>query len=121
MIPRSKRSSLPVLATGLLLPGADIQELAGLNTFTGTALSERGQQIFSLIEHSAKPMVAYVNGYALGGGCELAMACHLRIASDTALFGLPEVTLGLIPGYGGTQRLTQLVGERQSAAADTDR
>jgi enoyl-CoA hydratase len=91
--------------------GADIKELADLNNFTGTMLSERGQHVFSLIEQSPKPVVAYVNGYALGGGCELAMACHLRVASDTARFGLPEVTLGLIPGYGGSQRLVHLVGK----------
>lgn len=91
--------------------GADIAELRDLNNFSGTMLSERGQEIFSLIEQSHKPVIAYVNGYALGGGCELAMACHLRVASTKALFGLPEVSLGLIPGYGGTQRLTQLVGK----------
>lgn len=91
--------------------GADIRELSELNNFTGTVLSERGQEVFSLLEHSTKPVIAWVNGYALGGGCELALACHIRIASERAVLGLPEVSLGLIPGYGGTQRLTQLVGK----------
>jgi enoyl-CoA hydratase len=91
--------------------GADIRELSYLNRFTATVLSERGQEIFSLFEESHKPVIAYVNGYALGGGFELALACHLRIAAPNAVFGLPEVSLGLIPGYGATQRLTQLVGK----------
>lgn len=91
--------------------GADIRELSYLNTFSATVLSERGQEIFSLFEESNKPVIAYVNGFALGGGFELALACHIRIAAKNAVFGLPEVSLGLIPGYGGTQRLTQLVGK----------
>lgn len=91
--------------------GADIRELSYLNTFSATALSERGQEIFSLFENCPKPVIAYVNGYALGGGFELALACHMRIASEKAIFGLPEVSLGLIPGYGGTQRLTALTGK----------
>ena len=94
--------------------GADITEFAGLSKTEAMALSKRGQAVFFKIENSPKPIVAAVNGFALGGGCELAMACHFRLASDTAKFGQPEVNLGLIPGYGGTQRLTQLVGKGKS-------
>jgi enoyl-CoA hydratase len=90
--------------------GADIKELSVLSNAEALELSKKGHALFSLIENSTKPVIAVVNGFALGGGCELAMACHLRIATDNAKFGLPEVNLGLIPGYGGTQRLTQLLG-----------
>ena len=91
--------------------GADITEFANLSFDEAKILAKRGQDVFFKIENSSKPIVACVNGFALGGGCELAMACHFRIASDNAKFGQPEVNLGLIPGYGGTQRLTQLIGK----------
>lgn len=91
--------------------GADIAEIAELNELNGRKFSETGQEVFSLIEKCDKPVIAAVNGFALGGGCELAMACHLRVASKNATFGQPEVNLGLIPGFGGTQRLPQLIGK----------
>nr|WP_026210624.1 enoyl-CoA hydratase-related protein [Flexithrix dorotheae] len=91
--------------------GADIKELADVNYMNGRKFAEEGQEVFASIENCPKPVIAAVNGFALGGGCELAMACHMRIASEDAKFGLPEVGLGIIPGYGGTQRLTMLVGK----------
>lgn len=91
--------------------GADIKEIAELNELNARKFAENGQEVFELIEQCEKPVIAAVNGFALGGGCELAMACHIRIASENAKFGQPEVNLGIIPGYGGTQRLTQLVGK----------
>lgn len=92
--------------------GADISEFANFSIDEGTALARKGQEIlFNFVENLTTPVIAAVNGYALGGGLELAMACHFRIASENAKMGLPEVTLGLIPGYGGTQRLPQLVGK----------
>lgn len=103
------------IITGLghkaFVAGADISEFAGLDTAQGMDLARRGQEIFFKIENCSKPIIAAVNGFALGGGCELAMACHFRIASENAQFGQPEVNLGLIPGYGGTQRMVQLIGK----------
>ncbi|NWF50565.1 MAG: enoyl-CoA hydratase/isomerase family protein [Ignavibacteriaceae bacterium] len=89
--------------------GADIKELNALDVISAKAFSEFGQSVFNLIENSEKPVIAAVNGFALGGGCELALACHIRIASENAKFGQPEVNLGIIPGYGGTQRLPRLI------------
>ena len=91
--------------------GADINELATMNPITGKAVAERGQRIFNAIERFPKAVIAAVNGFALGGGCELALACHIRIASEKAQLGLPEVSLGIIPGYGGTQRMARLLGK----------
>jgi enoyl-CoA hydratase len=91
--------------------GADISEFQGINTQDAMGFAKSGQDIFFKIENCTKPVIAAVNGFALGGGCELAMACHFRIAADNAKFGQPEVNLGLMPGYGGTQRLPMLIGK----------
>jgi enoyl-CoA hydratase len=91
--------------------GADINELAALDPRGAEEISRFGQRVFLTLERSGKPVIAAINGYAFGGGCELALACHLRIASENAVLGLPEVSLGIIPGYGGTQRLPRLVGQ----------
>ncbi|MBK9109128.1 MAG: enoyl-CoA hydratase/isomerase family protein [Saprospiraceae bacterium] len=91
--------------------GADISEFVGLNRKEAIALARKGQALFSEIEKLNIPVIAAVNGFALGGGCELAMACHIRVASTNARFGQPEVNLGLIPGYGGTQRLVHYIGK----------
>ena len=90
--------------------GADIGELATMDAMTGVQVSRQGQEVFQAIERFPRPVLAAVGGYALGGGCELALSCHMRIASENARFGLPEVGLGIIPGYGGTVRLARLVG-----------
>jgi enoyl-CoA hydratase len=91
--------------------GTDIKELTQLDELKGRVFSEAGQAVFNLIENLGKPVIAAINGYALGGGMELALACHIRLASENAKFGQPEVNLGIIPGYGGTQRLARLVGK----------
>jgi len=101
--------------TKAFVAGADINEFLELNSTQGEGLARRGQQlVFDKIENCPKPIVAAVNGFALGGGCELALACHFIYASDNAKFGQPEVNLGLIPGYGGTQRLTQIIGRNRA-------
>lgn len=92
------------------IAGADISEFSGIKK-EGTELSRKGQNVFFKIERSPKPVIAAINGFALGAGCEVAMSCHIRVASSNAKFGQPEVNLGLIPGYGGTQRLVQLIGK----------
>ncbi|MBU2447362.1 MAG: enoyl-CoA hydratase/isomerase family protein [Bacteroidetes bacterium] len=91
--------------------GADIKELNALEAKSGKDFSAKGQEVFNLIENLGKPVIAAVNGFALGGGCEIALACHMRVASENAKFGQPEVNLGIIPGYGGTQRLARLIGK----------
>lgn len=97
------------------IAGADISEFSSFDVDEGRNLAREGQtKVFDVIHNSEKPIIAAINGFALGGGLELAMACHIRVASDNARLGLPEVSLGLIPGYGGTQRLTQLVGRAKA-------
>lgn len=111
---RAAREVRVVVVTGVgekaFVAGADIAQFRGLSTAQAADLARRGQRLFDAIERLPKPVIAAVNGFALGGGCELALACHLRVASSNARFGQPEVKLGLIPGYGGTQRLPRLVG-----------
>jgi len=93
------------------IAGADINELAALRPTEGKEHAQRGQHVFDLIENMGKPVIAAINGFCLGGGCELAMACTLRIAADTARIGQPEINLGIVPGYAGSQRLPRLVGK----------
>jgi enoyl-CoA hydratase len=104
-----------VIVTGAgeksFVAGADIQELSKLTPLEGREHARRGQSVLDLVENLGKPVIAAVNGYALGGGCELALACTLRVASENARFGQPETKLGIIPGYGGSQRLARLVGK----------
>jgi enoyl-CoA hydratase len=104
-----------VILTGVgekaFVAGADINEIAELDFDSGKRFAQRGQDLLNLIENGGKPVIAAVNGFALGGGTELALACHIRIASNNARFGQPEVKLGIIPGYGGTQRLPRIVGK----------
>jgi len=110
---RTRGDVAGVIITGAgrsFVAGADISELAGQRPIDARRRALRGQMVFQQFESCPKPVVAAVNGFALGGGCELAMACHIRVASDTAKFGQPEVKLGIAPGYGGTQRLPRLVG-----------
>jgi enoyl-CoA hydratase len=108
-----------VIVTGsgekAFVAGADISEISKLNMLDGKKFAEFGQSVFSMIEKFDKPVIAAVNGFALGGGCELALSCHVRLASENAKFGQPEVNLGIIPGYGGTQRLTRLVNSGRAA------
>jgi len=106
-----KGAILTGAGTKAFVAGADISEFQGLSPEEGEALASKGQEIFARIENAPKPIIAAVNGFALGGGCELAMACHFRLCSPNARFGQPEVNLGVIPGYGGTQRLTRIVGK----------
>ncbi len=107
-----------VIVTGAgdkaFVAGADINELAGLSPTSGREHSLTGQDVFDLVENLGKPVIAAINGYALGGGCELALACTLRIAADSAKLGQPEINLGIIPGYAGTQRLSRLVGKSKA-------
>lgn len=100
--------------TKAFVAGADISEFAAYSLEEGKALAAHGHAVFNSIEASEKPVIAAVNGFALGGGCELAMACHMRVAAENAKFGQPEVKLGLIPGYGGTQRLPMLIGKSKA-------
>lgn len=94
--------------------GADIKEFTSLEGNGGAEMAQKGQDVFFLIERSHVPVIAVIQGFALGGGCELAMACHLRVATEKARFGQPEVSLGIIPGYGGTQRLVQYIGKSKA-------
>ena len=112
---KNDKSIRVVILTGAgekaFIAGADIGELAKHDAISGKEYTHRGQSVLNLIENLGKPVIACINGFALGGGCEIAMACTMRLASDNARLGQPEVKLGIIPGYGGTQRLPRLVGK----------
>jgi enoyl-CoA hydratase len=112
---RADESVRAIILTGggekAFIAGADIGELSKMTPLTGKDVARRGQQVLNTIERMPKPVIAAINGFALGGGCEIALACHIRIASEKAKIGLPEVTLGIIPGYGGTQRMARLLGK----------
>ena len=113
---QKEKSTRCIIITGsenkAFVAGADIKEFISFNKIEGEKLARKGQEeLFDVIENSSTPVIAAINGFALGGGLELAMACHIRVASENAKMGLPEVSLGVIPGYGGTQRLTNLVGK----------
>lgn len=114
----SDQSVRVVVLTGsgakAFVAGADISEFSHYGEAEGKDLAQKGHDVFNSIEQLSKPVIAAINGFALGGGCELAMACHLRVAADNAKFGQPEVKLGLIPGYGGTQRLVHLIGKTKA-------
>ena len=116
---RNDESVYVIILTGsgekAFVAGADIKELNSLDMISAKAFAEKGQEIFYSVENMNKPVIVAVNGFALGGGCELALSCHIRLASDNAKFGQPEVNLGIIPGYGGTQRLTRLINSGRSA------
>ena len=112
--PEIKSAIITGAGTKAFVAGADIGEFVGLNVDEAMQLAKKGQDLFDKIENCPKPVIAAVNGFALGGGCELALSCHFIYASENAKFGQPEVNLGLIPGYGGTQRLTQVIGRNRS-------
>jgi enoyl-CoA hydratase len=116
---KNDKSVFVVIITGsgekAFVAGADISEINKLNMLDGKKFAEFGQSVFAMIEKFDKPVIAAVNGFALGGGCELALSCHIRLASENAKFGQPEVNLGIIPGYGGTQRLTRLINSGRAA------
>lgn len=112
--PEIKSAIITGAGNKAFVAGADISGFSGVSPDQATGLAKRGHEVFDKIENAPKPIVAAVNGFALGGGCELALACHFIYASDNAKFGQPEVNLGLIPGYGGTQRMTQVIGRNRS-------
>ena len=115
---KNDKSVSGIIITGegpkAFVAGADIKEFMGLSGDQGKAMARSGQEVFQSVEDCPKPVIAAINGFALGGGCELAMSCHLRIAAENAKFGQPEVNLGLIPGYGGTQRLIRYIGRTKA-------